>query len=375
GAAERIAAELGGAALLPAVKRRVEPTTSDARLGRCDLVLESVVEDAAVKRQVFARLEPHLAPGTVLATNTSTIPIAILAAGLAEPQRFCGLHFFHPVRRRPLVEIVRGPNTSDRTIAAAVAFAQRIDKVPIVVADGPGFLVNRLLMPYLTEALELLLDGATLEQVERAATQFGMALGPLRLLDEIGLDTALLAGRVLYEAFPERAAPSPLLVAMYKAKRWGRKTGAGFFSYPPGLDQDAPGQPDPAVDALLAPWVRAPKPHTDEAIVYRLLLPMVLEATRVLAEGKVAHPRDIDRAVVLGLGFPAARRGLLAWADTLGPARLLELLRPLEPLGPRMHPTEWLLDMVRRGRTFCDRDAAHLADPRCSPKRRPTTSR
>ena len=358
--AERIAAEVGDngspadPAALQEVARWVEPTMAPARIGACDLVIESVTESAAAKQEVYGRLERHLPASTLLASNTSTIPIGRLAECLADGGRFCGLHFFHPVRRRPLVEVVRGPQTRQETIDAAVGYVKRIGKMPIVVDDGPGFLVNRLLVPYLTEALELLLDGATIDAVERAATEFGMAFGPLRLLDEIGLDTALLAGRVLWEAFPERFVASPLPVAMYKAGRLGRKSGKGFFCYPEGLDLDEPGEPDPAIEPILAAWARPPRQLPPETITARLLLPMVLEATRLLEEGTVRDPRDIERGVVFGLGFPMARGGLLYWADAFGTEKILAMLRDLEPLGARFQPTAMLLDMAGRKGRFLD---------------------
>ena len=247
-----------------------------------------------------------------------------MAAKLADPRRFCGLHFFHPVGKRPLVEVIRGPRTSDEAVAIAAGFGRAVGKLPLLVGDGPGFLVNRLLVPYLTEGLELLLDGATMDQVESAATAFGMAMGPLRLLDEIGLDTALRAGRVLWRAFPERIIASPLLVSMYKAGRMGRKAGAGFFLYPAGLAAEEPGRNDPAVAGVIAKWARATKAFTSQAIVDRLLLPMVLEASRVLQEGVAGDPGEIDLGVLFGLGFPAARGGLLWWADTLGADQIVQ---------------------------------------------------
>jgi 3-hydroxyacyl-CoA dehydrogenase len=332
--------------------RLVDPTSDETRIAGCDVILESITENLAAKQAIYARYEPRMHAEAIMASNTSTIPIARLAAGLAHPDRFCGIHFCHPVRLRPMVEIVRGPATSDRTIATAVAYARAIDRLPIVVDDGPGFLVNRVLLPYLNEALELLLEGATIEQIERAATAFGMAMGPLRLIDEIGLDTALLAGRVLWEAFPERIVASPLMITMYKAKRMGRKTGRGFFAYPDGLPPDAPGLADPAVEPLVAAWSRATQTFSDEAITQRLLLPMVLEASRILEEHKVRDPRDVDLAVLFGLGFPAARGGLLYWADGLDAARIVEMLAPLEALGPRMAPTQLLLDLARSGGRF-----------------------
>ena len=219
-AAKRILEELDGQ--MPAADARhvVDALLSPgdlADLGRCELIVESIVETLPGKLDLYGRLEPHLGAGTTLASNTSTIPIARLARGLADPGRLVGIHFFHPVRRRLLAEIIRGPQTEEATVAAAVAYAKQLGKLAIVVADGPGFLVNRLLLPYLNEALELLLDGVPAEEIEGTATRFGMAMGPLRLMDEIGLETALWAGAVLHEAFPDRLTAPPLIVAMLKA--------------------------------------------------------------------------------------------------------------------------------------------------------------
>ncbi len=357
-AVRRIAEELADAGRAPSseilktVRRLVTCTTEDARLGQCDLVLESIVESEAAKQRLYARLEPHLAPATILASNTSTIPIRRLAAKLADGRRFLGLHFFHPVRGRPLVEVVRGPQTGEQAIASAVAYVRSIEKVPIVVGDRPGFLVNRLLFPYLAEAFELVLDGAGVAEVERAATEFGMAMGPLRLMDEIGLDTVVLGGRVLWEAFPERINPSPLLVAMYKAGRLGRKSGLGFFAYPAGLAPGEPGRHDPAVDELIAAWVRPARLVSADDILARLLLAMLLEAARILEEEEGRDPPAIDLAVVLGLGFPAARGGLLRWADGLGLRRILGMLDGYAGLGPRFAAPQLLRDMAAEGRPF-----------------------
>ena len=258
--------------------RLVRPTADLAEVARCDLVLESIAETVPAKLQLYAQLRGHLAEHTIVASNTSTIPIQRLARGLADASRFCGMHFCHPVRQRPLVEIACGPQTSDLTIAAAVAHARRIDRMPIVVQDGPGFVVNRLLFPYLGEALELLREGTPVEWIERAATEFGMAIGPLRLMDEIGLDVAFQAGWVLAEAFPERIVSSPVLVSMVKAGRLGRKTGAGFFSYGGPTSGVAQGAADTAVAELIAPWIDSSpgergtgpicaKPGTDRRLV------------------------------------------------------------------------------------------------------------
>ena len=207
----------------------LESTTSDEELARADLLIEAVVEILEIKRQVLARIEPRLRPETVLASNTSTIPISKLAEGLKNPERLCGIHFFNPVRKMPLVEVIRGRQTSDETIATAVAYAKSIGKSPVVVSDGPGFLVNRLLLPYMTEAVELLLDGVEPKAVERAAREFGMPMGPLLLYDVIGLDTAFYAGAVMYEAFPDRIPDFARRGNVDQGRATGPKVGRRVF--------------------------------------------------------------------------------------------------------------------------------------------------
>lgn len=330
---------------------RLNATTLDAEIAACDVVLEAVVENPQVKKGVFARIEPQIRPEAILATNTSTIPIARLADGLARPERFCGIHFFNPVRKMPLVEVIRGPQTNDETVASAVAFAKAIGKSPIVVYDGPGFLVNRALFPYLAESLELIQDGASINAIERAAKSFGMPMGPITLYDVIGLDTALYAGIVMYEAFPDRCLSPPLLVTLVKAGRLGQKSGAGFFQY---KDAQGRGTSDPKLDEHLRPHLRTPQKFTEEQIVHRLFLPMLLEVTRMLEEKKVRDPRDVDLGLIYGIGFPAFRGGLLFWADTLGAAKIVEMVKPLEHLGERMRPTPLLLELANSNRKFYD---------------------
>jgi 3-hydroxyacyl-CoA dehydrogenase/enoyl-CoA hydratase/carnithine racemase len=326
-------------------------TTSDAELANSDLIVEAVVENEQVKKTVYARLEPLMSDGAILASNTSTIPISKLAAGLARPERFVGIHFFNPVRKMPLVEVIRGQQTSDETVATAVTYAKAIGKSPIVVQDGPGFLVNRLLLPYLNEALELLSDGAQIKAIERAAKDFGMPMGPFTLYDMVGLDTSFYAGRVMWEAFPDRIAASPVLPALIKQGRLGQKTGRGFFLY---KDKRGRGEPDPTLTDILRIYIRGERKFTQEEITARLFLPMVLEATRILEAKLVRDVRDVDLGLIFGLGFPAFRGGLLFWADTLGAAKIVEMLRPFDALGVRMQPTPMLLEMAKSGRRFYD---------------------
>jgi 3-hydroxyacyl-CoA dehydrogenase/enoyl-CoA hydratase/carnithine racemase len=324
-------------------------TTNCDDLASADLVIEAVIENADIKRQIFARIEPQMRTDALLATNTSTIQVTKLAEGLTHPDRFCGIHFFNPVRKMLLVEVIRGRETSDRAIATAVAYVKSIGKMPVVVNDGPGFLVNRLLSPVLTESVELLLDGAEPEAIERAAKKFGMPMGPLHIYDMVGLDTAYYAGRVMYDAFPDRTVISPVVGALIKAGRKGQKSGAGFFSY---ARQRERGEADPKLDEIIAIYKRENLHLSSEQISARLFMPMLLEATRELADQIVHDPRDIDLALIHGLGFPPYKGGLLFWAQNLGIDRILKMLEPLESLGPRMQPTPLLLEMGRTGKPF-----------------------
>jgi 3-hydroxyacyl-CoA dehydrogenase len=330
----------------------IRPAVDLAEAARCDLVLECIVELLPAKQRFFAQLQPSLPARAIVASNTSTIAIGRLAEGFADASRFCGMHFLHPVRQRPVVEIVRGPRSSDRTIAAAVAHVRRIGRIPIVVADGPGFLVNRLLFPYLGAALELLQEGASIEAIEQAAAQFGMAIGPLRLMDEIGLDTTLQAAWVLAAAFPERIVSSPLLVSMVKAGRLGRKARAGFYAYEPSPEPVAVGPAEAVVKEMAARWFDLRSAPARESISLRLVLPMLLEATRVLEEEKIRDAREVDLASLFGLGFPHDKGGLLWWADSLGAQRILDMLRSDGAAAGRNRPTAMLSTLAKTGGRF-----------------------
>jgi 3-hydroxyacyl-CoA dehydrogenase/1,4-dihydroxy-2-naphthoyl-CoA synthase len=339
-------------------------STSLAALASAQLVIESVVERLDAKRAVLCELERVVASDAILATNTSTNPIARLAEPLQDPTRFCGFHFFNPVKRMKLVEIVRGPQSSDRAIMTAVAHGKRLGKIPIVVRDSPGFLVNRVLMPYLHESIELLREGVSMRRIDAAARRFGMPLGPIELYDMIGLDTAFYAGLVLHEAYGDRLEAAPVLPAMVKAGRLGCKSGGGFYRY---AANGRVLEPDPASEKQVATYAAEPlggEPARDlDAIADRLVIPMVLEACRALDEDLVRDPSDIDLGVIFGLGFPAFRGGLLAWADSLGPNEILRRLEPLAPLGPRMQPTERLLKLARDGGRFHARQPAVAVSP------------
>ena len=217
-----------------------------------------------------------------------------------------------------------------------VALAKRVGKTPIVVNDCPGFLVNRILFPYLNEAMVLLEEGAEPRAIDQAATAFGMPMGPITLNDLVGLDTALYAGRVVNTAFADRAKPTRILDELVKAGRLGQKSGAGFYSYAKG----GKGSDDPAFAAILEKCRTGKRAIAADEMTDRLFLPMLVEATRVLMEGIVREPGDVDMGLILGIGFPPQKGGILRWAETLGMKMVLEKLKKYEKLGPRFVPTE-----------------------------------
>lgn len=326
--------------------------------GTLDLVIEAVVERLDVKRSVLAEVEGLVADGCVLATNTSSLSVDAMAETLARPDRFLGMHFFNPVHKMPLVEVVRGARTSGTTLATVHALAVALGKVPVVCRDGPGFLVNRILGPYLNEAGWLLSEGATVEAVDAAATGFGMPMGPLRLIDEVGHDIARHAGATLHEAFGERIAPSPTLVALAETDRLGRKNGRGFYRYADGKEQ--------GVDAEIYPDMAGAVPAerrtvAEDEIRQRLVLAMINEAAQVLDDGLVNSAADVDLGMIMGTGFPPFRGGLLRFADTHHPRSLVERLRGLEVrLGTRFRPAALLLRLADEDRGFYD---AFATDP------------
>lgn len=320
-----------------------------ASLAHCDLVVEAIVENLDAKQKLYSELEPLISVDAVLATNTSTIPITKLADGLAHPERFCGIHFFNPVRRMKLVEIIRGAKSSDDTLATAAAYARQIGKFAIVVKDGPGFLVNRLLSPYLSAALELINDGVSIKEIDKASLKFGMPIGPIALYDLVGLDTAFYAGKTMYEAYPDRFIASPIIPSLMKAGRLGRKNGLGFYSY---QNKKQKAETDPAAEAILAQYVKTKRNLSLDEITLRLFLPMLLEATRALEEQVVADPRDVDTGLIYGLGFPPFKGGLLFWADTIGSAKLLEMVQSLQGTSKSLAPTKLLQDMAAANKRF-----------------------
>jgi len=284
------------------------------------------------KRALYAELEPRMKPEAVLATNTSSIALESLGDALSDPSRLVGLHFFNPVAQMPLVEVVESSQTSPAARAAALAFARGVDKLPLPCRSAPGFLVNRVLMPYLTEAMHAAEQGIALALIDQRAVEFGMPIGPIELADTVGLDVCLHVGRILAEA-SGRPAPEAL-VPLVEAGTLGRKSGRGLYDWQAGKAvKPAPGAAD------------APDDLAD-----RLLLPMVNEAVAVLREGVVADEDLVDAGVIFGSGFAPFRGGPLRYARERGCGEVVARLQELEAVhGPRFRPDPGWEQFAGRG--------------------------
>ncbi len=315
---------------------------------RADLVIEAVFEDLEVKRKVVAEVEAA-APHAIFATNTSTIPIGHIAAGAGRPGRILGMHFFSPVDRMPLLEVIPHAGTEPDAVATALAFGRKMGKTVIVVADRPGFWVNRILSPYLNEAGHLLAEGTPIEAIDLAMTKFGFPVGPVALLDEVGLDVGAKAGGVLHAAFGDRLAPAPVLARMLEAGRQGRKNGKGFYRYEGGKKAG----PDPSVYELLG--VQPKEALSPETIEQRLLYAMLNEAAMAMGEGVVRSARDGDIGAIFGIGYPPFRGGPLRTIDRIGATRVLDVLRGLENVyGKRFTPAPALVEVGTRNGRFTE---------------------
>ncbi len=324
-------------------------TTDYSGFANADLVIEAVFEDLTVKHRVVRELEAVIGADAIVASNTSTIPILRIAEASQRPERVLGMHFFSPVHKMPLLEIIVTSMTDPAVIATAVAFGKRLGKTVIVVRDAPGFYVNRILTPYLNEAGRFLDLGATVDAVDNAMLAFGFPVGPITLLDEVGLDIAGKSGAIFLEAFGERMAPAQSLRAVVEAGRLGRKGKNGFYSY----DADGKkGDVDASVYTLLPTGTtRHEVPAAD--IQGRLSLVMVNEAVRCLEEGIIQSPRDGDIGAVFGFGFPPFRGGPFRYIDTLGAGAVVTQLEEIDARYPgRFVAAETLIRMARRGERF-----------------------
>lgn len=332
----------------------IRPTLNYGDFGSVDVVIEAVVENAKVKQAVLAEVEGLVAEDAILASNTSTISITHLAKALKRPQNFVGMHFFNPVHMMPLVEVIRGEQSSDEAVAATVKLAQQMGKTPIVVNDCPGFLVNRVLFPYFGGFDLLVRDGADFQAVDKVMEKFGWPMGPAYLLDVVGIDTGVHAAHVMAEGFPDRMKPDykSATEVMFDNKRYGQKNGKGFYVY----EQDKKGKPkkvvDPTTYELIAPVVGARKEFDADEIIARLMLPLVNEIARCLEEKIVASPAEADMALIMGIGFPPFRGGACRYVDQMGIGNYVALCEKYAHLGKAYEAPQLLRDMAANNQKF-----------------------
>ena len=333
---------------------RIKPTLNNADILTADIIIEAVIENPAIKDAVLQETESLISENTILTSNTSTISIDQLAKNLKRPEMFCGMHFFNPVHKMKLVEVIRGSKTSDATVAATVAYANALGKSPIVVNDCPGFLVNRVLFPYFKGFSLLIRDGADFQQIDRVMQQFGWPMGPAYLMDVVGIDTGHHADSVMAEGFPDRMGKidHDIVSALYEKGRFGQKTGSGFYTY----SKDKKGKPVKLVDDQISDIISAVTDSSEdfsrEDIINRMMLPMIIETIRCYEEGVVSSVAEIDMGLIYGIGFPPFRGGALRYADSIGLDNLCNLAAKYSFLGKSYQATEKMLAMAKNGETF-----------------------
>ncbi|MFG0334963.1 MAG: 3-hydroxyacyl-CoA dehydrogenase NAD-binding domain-containing protein, partial [Maioricimonas sp. JB049] len=337
---KRVFSESEGDAAL----HRIRQTTELEPLADADLVIEAIVERLDVKRKLFADIDNVVPAHTIIASNTSALPINEMAAATIRVDRVAGLHFFNPVHKMPLVEVVRSAQTSDETIAALVDLVRALGKTPIVVGEGPGFLVNRILFPYLDEAVRLVCEGIPVEQIDREARRFGLPMGPLALLDTVGIDIGADAAHTLSSLSIESSPAPQRLADMVAAGHLGQKSGEGFYTYRKGRRRS------PAVRAQVSDQTpRMPDSQelggeTLSGVQQRLVFALINSAADCLQEGIVGEPWMVDLGMVLGTGFPPFRGGPMKLVESWGSDQVIGTLNVLsETCGPRFRPSPWLI--------------------------------
>ncbi len=317
--------------------------------GQLDVVIEAIVEDMAIKKKVIAETAKHCKSDVIMATNTSSLSVSEMGEAHPKPENFVGMHFFNPVDKMPLVEVIRGKNTSDEVVATIFELSKRMGKTPVVVKDGPGFLVNRLLLPWLSEALFFLADHMDIEKVDKIyAKKFGMPMGPFHLIDEIGIDVCLKVLKIFNTALGERAPLPPVYEKLYQSKRLGKKGGKGFYIYE-GKNKRV----DPAIYTELGVGTPSSS-HDEKEIIERGIFRMINEAALVLIEEKIVETAaEVDLGMIMGTGFPPFRGGLLKYADSLGSQHITDELEMLaSKFGTRFKPTQPLKNLAKSGRGF-----------------------
>ncbi len=337
------------------VLSRIRPTLHYGDFDGVDIVVEAVVENPKVKKSVLAEVEKVVGENTIIASNTSSISIDTLAGAVQRPANFLGMHFFNPVHRMPLVEVIYGEKTGKDAIATVSAYASAMGKTPIVVKNCPGFLVNRILFPYFGGWSALLRDGADYLKVDKVMEGFGWPMGPAYLQDVVGIDTSHHVGDVLAEGYPDRMGHDfrTALDVMFDKQRYGQKNGIGFYSYV----MDKKGKPKKTVTEDTAGVIAEVQPNgqkdfNDEEIIDRLMVPMIIEAARCLEESIVETPAEADMGLILGVGFPPFRGGALKYADTVGLKIIVEKAAHYADLGKLYEATDTMKDMATAGKCY-----------------------
>ncbi|MEM1282542.1 MAG: 3-hydroxyacyl-CoA dehydrogenase NAD-binding domain-containing protein [Chlamydiota bacterium] len=340
-------------------------TTDYSGFERADIVIEAATENLELKHQIFGELENVMSKDAIIASNTSSLSIAEMSKHMKHPERFLGMHFFNPPNRMPLVEIVAGEKTSPEAIATAVELCKRFKKVPLIVKDCAGFLVNRIFVMAANESSWMLQEGIEMDRLERIITQFGMPMGPCTLADEVGIDVGYKVFSVFHDAYGERMTPPKINKAMFEAGFYGKKTGKGYFLY-----NGKKKEPNPEVQKILDKIDTPKVTMSDEEIVDRFVLGMINEGARCLEEGIVDSPLYVDMGLVYGIGFPPFRAGLLRYADSLGIKNVVQKLKTLtDRYGARFEPCEYIQQLANTKGAFYDNETTTHQPNTCAEKK------
>lgn len=330
----------------------VSVSTDYSGFKNLDVVVEAIVEDMGIKQKVIGECAGNMRPDAIIATNTSSLSVTEMAKGHPRPEYFAGMHFFNPVHKMPLVEVIRGEKTSDETIATIFELTKKMGKMPVVVKDGPGFLVNRLLLPYMGEAAFLLQEGMNIEAVDKAyVKEFGMPMGPFELMDEVGLDVCIKVLKIFRKAFGERIELAPCLEQLGHSGRLGRKNGKGFYQY---AEDGRRGEVDQTVYAALG-LVTPTNPYGSKECIERGVFAMVNECSLALLEDHIVDtPSEVDLAMIMGTGFPPFRGGLLKYADSMGSQYIADHLAEYASnrKAARLKPAAPLVNMAKTNAKF-----------------------
>lgn len=325
---------------------RISGTIDYSGFKNADLVVEAIIEDLNIKKTVFKELEQNVSENTIIASNTSSLRINDMSEAFKNKTRFIGMHFFNPVHRMPLVEVIRGKETNDQTVATIFELCKKTGKTPIVVNDGPGFLVNRLLVPYMVEAVSLLEEGHTILKIDKVMKDFGMPMGPIELFDEVGIDVAWKVAKILGQSMSDRMAESDLLESLVNDKRFGKKNNIGFYKY-----ENRKKINDPEIYKYIK--IKNKTELSDGQLQERMVFPMINEAARCLDEKIALSARDVDIGMIFGTGFAPFRGGLLRFADSVGLGNVIEKLSTFEKdFGKRFSPSNYLIKINKDQGSF-----------------------